>query len=91
MHHGRGLLAAAQSNTALGEKLLSFGGKFVFCRQLLARGRDKSLWNLHARPWRQLAAVSHPADLMLDTIIGRADELVRDTGWRGSEEMNSVR
>ena len=29
--------------------------------------------DLHARPWRQLAAVSHPVDLMLDTIIGRAD------------------
>ena len=41
--------------------------------------------DLHARPSRQLAAVSHPADLMLDTIIRRSDKLVCDAAWRGSE------
>ena len=39
------LLAAAQSNAALGEKLLSFSGKFVFDRRLLASRHDKTLRN----------------------------------------------
>ena len=29
--------------------------------------------DLHARPWRDLAALGHPADLMFDTITGRMD------------------
>ena len=28
--------------------------------------RDNRIVDLHARPWRQLAALSHPADVMLD-------------------------
>ena len=46
--------------------------------------RGHRIVDLHARPWRQLAAVSHPADLMLDTIIGRADN-AKQLG-RGSEQ-----
>jgi hypothetical protein len=38
------MLAAAHSNAALGEKLLSYAGKFVFCRLLVSR-HDKSLRN----------------------------------------------
>jgi len=41
----RGRLAAAQSNAALGEKLLSFAGEFVFCGRLLVSRHDKSLSN----------------------------------------------
>jgi hypothetical protein len=39
------LLAAAQPNAALGEKLLSFSGKFVFDGRLLASSHDKTLRN----------------------------------------------
>jgi hypothetical protein len=30
--------------------------------------------DLHARAWRQLAALRHPADLMVDNSSGRADK-----------------
>ena len=39
------VLAAAWSNAALGEKLLSFSGKFVFDRRLLASSHDKTFCN----------------------------------------------
>ena len=38
-------LAAAHSDAALGERSLSFVGKFVFCYRLLVRRHDKSLRN----------------------------------------------
>ena len=41
----RTLLAAAKSDAALGEKLLSFAGKFVFCGQLLVSRHDETLRN----------------------------------------------
>jgi hypothetical protein len=40
-----GLLAAAQSNAGLCEKLLSFTGKSVFFRRLLVSSDDKFLRN----------------------------------------------
>jgi hypothetical protein len=40
----KGVLAAAQSNAALGEKLLSLASKFVICNRPV-RSRDKSFNN----------------------------------------------
>ena len=40
--------------------------------------------DLHARAWRQLAAVGHPADLMLDTIRPPREFFVRRSFARGS-------
>ena len=37
--------------------------------------------DLYARPWRDLAAVGHPAGLMFDTITGRTDELVCNSAY----------
>jgi hypothetical protein len=39
--------------------------------------------DLHARPWRQLAALSHPADLMLDTNHRPRTALVGDAACGG--------
>ena len=41
----QGLLAAAWSNASLSEKVLSFAGKFVFCRRLLVSKHDKTRRN----------------------------------------------